>query len=344
MSRGSSHTAEAAPEAADGALIAGLIPLRRAAVALDSIGVDASMAVPDPEAVDLMVRSFESVGQLQPVVVDEAHRLVIGRVRVEAARRLGWSVIDATVRTDVPDGKARDLLSLEENTVRGTQLRASQLVAVAKTHLLPLLEVSGARNRESAQARGRDTRWGSGVDGAKFASSIPDEQPDDDMDGAKFAPSIAAVIAAPGPARKKLGQILGTSGDSVEKLLAIDKASTNEALPDEVRELARAELAACDEDGKIDRHYRAVRAAVADVMETDDDRAERERSNRITRLLRPLADAVNVIRALTPEQIADVLTLDDAGEADWEDILELAREAETTLQSLTKAARRRSAA
>lgn len=47
--------------------------------------------------IDALKVSMTTLGQLQPIGVDEGQRLVFGGRRLEAARQLGWATIDATV-------------------------------------------------------------------------------------------------------------------------------------------------------------------------------------------------------------------------------------------------------
>ncbi|MFK3672488.1 ParB N-terminal domain-containing protein [Leifsonia aquatica] len=328
------------------------------AIPVESIRTDPATPEPSRAAVDVMVHSFRSRGQLQAICLDSTNLLLFGRIRLEAARVLGWETINSEIRDDVADSDdERFLIRLEENTVRGSELRPSEIIRAAKDHVRPLLEAGSAKQRAAAAERGRATRYGSGdaeLGGAKFAQPSEDHALlDEELGGANFAPpsgdllrtssapSIAAVAAAPGKTRKKYSDIFNMSGDTVEKLLAMDDAAENDALPEEIRAFVREEIAQCDVDGKINPHYEAAQMAVTRAFETEDDRAERERSNRLTRLNRPLSEAVNALRNLTVEQLVDILVNDDAGEADWETVLELAAEANSTLMSLTARARER---
>jgi phage N-6-adenine-methyltransferase len=52
---------------------------------------------PDRERVARLANSFEAVGQLQPIRVSSGNRLIFGLHRLEAAKVLGWTTIDAEI-------------------------------------------------------------------------------------------------------------------------------------------------------------------------------------------------------------------------------------------------------
>lgn len=66
--------------------------------------ITADGPAPDPHDVEQLARSIEAVGLLQPVIlmhVPETNRyeLLVGRLRLEACRTLGWSAVPAVVRS-----------------------------------------------------------------------------------------------------------------------------------------------------------------------------------------------------------------------------------------------------
>lgn len=67
--------------------------------------------------IDDLIESMAEFGLLQPVLVDADNTLIAGYRRLEAARALGWDVIDVRV-IEITDRKDRLLLEIEENTVR----------------------------------------------------------------------------------------------------------------------------------------------------------------------------------------------------------------------------------
>lgn len=68
-------------------------------------------------SVDELAKSIQAVGLLQPIVVDVFGRLVAGRHRLEAARKLDWKTIRALV-IGFDDDLHRELAELDENLVR----------------------------------------------------------------------------------------------------------------------------------------------------------------------------------------------------------------------------------
>lgn len=61
--------------------------------------------------------SLRRYGLLNPITITKDYRLIAGHRRLESARQLGWTTIDAVV-VDVKDPATRLELELEENTQR----------------------------------------------------------------------------------------------------------------------------------------------------------------------------------------------------------------------------------
>ena len=70
-----------------------------------------------PGDLTALAESMRRVGLLQPILVDEKHRLVAGFRRLEAAKRLGWESIDVRV-VEITDKKDRLLMEADENVTR----------------------------------------------------------------------------------------------------------------------------------------------------------------------------------------------------------------------------------
>jgi len=64
-----------------------------------------------------LIESFKNVGQITPIVVDRTHRLIAGRRRLEAARRLSWSAIRAEYFEDL-DPLTQKIVEFDENSKR----------------------------------------------------------------------------------------------------------------------------------------------------------------------------------------------------------------------------------
>ena len=64
-----------------------------------------------------LAESMKRIGQISPIVINKKNILIAGGRRLEAARSLGWSSINATV-IDAVDELARLELEVEENIQR----------------------------------------------------------------------------------------------------------------------------------------------------------------------------------------------------------------------------------
>jgi ParB family chromosome partitioning protein len=89
----------------------------------------------DVEHIKEIMQSFEKDGQWDPIIVRPAkergfYELIAGEYRVEAAKRLGWKDIEATV-IDVDDVTA-DFLALKTNIIRQNMTPLEEGRAIAK--------------------------------------------------------------------------------------------------------------------------------------------------------------------------------------------------------------------
>ena len=66
--------------------------------------------------IDKLMESMAVVGLLNPISVDESNTLIAGNHRLEAAKRLGWTEIECSVRK--LDGLQAELAEIDENFVR----------------------------------------------------------------------------------------------------------------------------------------------------------------------------------------------------------------------------------
>lgn len=69
------------------------------------------------EDIDQLAGSMERLGQLHPIVITRRRVLVSGRRRLEAAKSLGWTTIEASILGS-SDAARRLELELEENMQR----------------------------------------------------------------------------------------------------------------------------------------------------------------------------------------------------------------------------------
>ena len=71
----------------------------------------------DLAEIDSLVESMRNFGQLSPIVINRDNELIAGERRLTAARRLGWSMIEAVVMDREEDADMLEL-ELEENMQR----------------------------------------------------------------------------------------------------------------------------------------------------------------------------------------------------------------------------------
>lgn len=80
------------------------------------ININAGRREADPEAVQKLADSISKVGLLNPITVDQEYTLIAGLHRLEAAKRLGWTEIECTVKN--LDGLLAELAEIDENLIR----------------------------------------------------------------------------------------------------------------------------------------------------------------------------------------------------------------------------------
>ena len=67
--------------------------------------------------ISALAESLQRFGQISPIVITRKNQLIAGGRRLEAARSLGWSTINAVV-AEIPDELTRLEYELEENIQR----------------------------------------------------------------------------------------------------------------------------------------------------------------------------------------------------------------------------------
>jgi ParB family chromosome partitioning protein len=79
--------------------------------------------------------SLSSVGQINPLVVDDDYNLIAGERRYTAAKQLGWSLIAIQRKSDL-DPLAREQIELDENIRRQDLTWQEHTQAIARYHAL----------------------------------------------------------------------------------------------------------------------------------------------------------------------------------------------------------------
>lgn len=99
------------------------------------------------EEFELLKRSIQETGIIQPITVDQEMQVICGDQRLRAARALGLTTVPVLVRW-VRDKEARAILSIEEN-IRRRQLQPSEMARAIKK----LIELKETKNRADQVAR-----------------------------------------------------------------------------------------------------------------------------------------------------------------------------------------------
>jgi ParB family chromosome partitioning protein len=175
-----------------------------------------------------LCQSIARVGLLHPIVINRDGELIAGRRRIAAYNRLGRTLIHALVVEDLADAVERLIAERDENTERLDMLPSEK---AALGQRLEELERPSAKDAiREAQARGRETRWGS--KDATVSSHAEHER-------GSAGPSPTIRVKA------KVGEALGMSGSTYNQLKRVAKAA------EEGDESAQQAMKEIDASGKI---------------------------------------------------------------------------------------------
>jgi ParB family chromosome partitioning protein len=120
------------------------------------------------EVVLLLLQSILAVGLLQALTINRQGRVISGRHRLEALRRLGWTSVHCRVLD--ADELTSELATIDENLVRAdlTILRRAEQT----TRKVEILEALGLRRRVGGQPAGTDMVTGSRKSTAELAAEM----------------------------------------------------------------------------------------------------------------------------------------------------------------------------
>lgn len=214
--------------------------------AVDSIRV-AGRLRRDLGDLEELCASIQAVGLLQPITITPDGLLVCGARRLAAVKRLGWPTVKVWVTSTVSSRLAEVLAEQHENTVRKpfTPTEAATLYAELKQ----LYAADAARRQHATRFTSqRNPRSNAVLDGD--ADSAP--------------PSESGTVAAGAARRQAARAITGRDSSwSLEHVIEVQRLAEDPAVSEQVREIARRELAAMDTDGTINGHYLNVQAAAS---------------------------------------------------------------------------------
>jgi ParB family chromosome partitioning protein len=186
---------------------------------------------------DELCASIEKLGLLQPITITPDGTLVCGARRLAAVKRLGWDRVKVWIVSNISTRLHEVLAERDENAVR--KPLAPTEAAALYDELRTLYAADAARRQQS-------TRFGS--DGA---GNFPAPSPLDVMGTGRAREHAARAITGRDSSR------------SLERVVELQHLADEPTAPDDLREVARQELAGMDTDGKINPHYLTVQAAVS---------------------------------------------------------------------------------
>jgi N6-adenosine-specific RNA methylase IME4 len=141
--------------------------------------------------IDGLATSIKNLGLFHPIVVNEKNELIAGYRRIEACKQLGWTEVPVRLVNleDIRKGE------IEENTVR-KDFVASEIAAIYNA-LAPT-------EKQEAATRKEQTQFVKGKKGVQGGSKLDSPK---------------------GRTTENIGQYVGKSHATVEKIVAIDKAA-----------------------------------------------------------------------------------------------------------------------
>jgi ParB-like chromosome segregation protein Spo0J len=246
-------------------------------VAIDAITVGVRQRKVAPAHIARLQASFEQqlggAVQLQPIVLDARLHLIDGAHRLEAARRAGWSEIDALIFDDL-DQNQLSLLEVEANLVR-KNLTPVELEAAWSEHYEPIFRSQASDRRRSTLRRGTVRA---------------------DLDTARASQQTPALSLA-----RAAKQTTGLSIDTRKKISTIRRLSAAPSEPPTVRQAAARAMQRLERPGaSVSALYREV-VSVRDQTETPQSSAEAARTAQQQVLEHTLHDATNLACRLEGE-------------------------------------------
>lgn len=188
-------------------------------ILIDGIKIPSDRRPLNQEKVQQLAESFAAVGQIHPIIVTDGMVLIAGWHRIEAAKLLGWTHLDALIVA--VNEVRRQLIEIDENLVR------YELTAVERADYL-------ARRKQLYVALHPETKHG-GAPGQKGGGKKPREAKEPKM--GSFGESSGEEDAASSPARSFVddtAQKTGRSPTTVKRDVYI-----GERLPDDVKDTIR---------------------------------------------------------------------------------------------------------
>lgn len=185
-----------------------------------------------------LIASISQLGLLQPVIVSAQHKLIAGRHRLEAVRRMGWDTVPVVV-VELSELEAR-LATLDENLVRNELSRLDRFEHLV--HRAELVAALGQRKR-AGRPRKADTVSG-------FLQSTDNLAAASGLSGRTLQRAAKIVAAIPEDVRQQLKDT--PLADSTTELLRLSR------LPVADQQAVAARVAA-GESGAVNDLFLAVK-------------------------------------------------------------------------------------
>lgn len=197
-----------------------------------------------------LAASMEDVGLLQPIVVTEDLRLVAGQRRLEAAKRLGWTLSPANVAADLAEARRLLAAELAENVCRKDMTPGEQVSLGRELEALERPRAEQSKRDGAAKARAKKVGI---VDEAKFPPSTRGERT------GKVYDLVGEAVGMSGPTYKRAKAVahMAEHGETLPK----GTAKHGTPLTAAQHAVAREALAEMEATGKVTPAYNKAMAA-----------------------------------------------------------------------------------
>jgi ParB family chromosome partitioning protein len=189
--------------------------------------------------IDTLAASIDRDGLLQAITIAPDGMLLCGRRRMAAIRSLGWKTVNVWVRSGL-SSRLQQLLAEQDDNVLHKPLTPTEAAALYR-ELKEIIAEDAARRQQATQ----------------FGAEA-------ELTGVSGAADSAAP--ARGDSRAQAAQLVTgmNSYSRLEQVGEIQRIAADSKTPSALRDIASAELAELDSDGKVFGHYQRVKAAQAE--------------------------------------------------------------------------------
>lgn len=266
----------------------------------------------DPEHVDRLKLSYEVVGLIEPIVVNEDLLLIDGAHRLTAARELGQDVIAAVIIPNDLDPDDYQIIETVTNTVRKA-ISPMAMKRLADSYYRPNQQALAKKRKNPGKAAG---------------------------DGVGHAVTHGST----GKSENFVASVLGTSSRTLESIDKVVEWSQDETLPIETRELIQRSVIdeKFENDGQVEVGYKmaqrivdAARTAAepASILHTDEDGEPASETSQM--ISEAMATFYRYMQEITLAEQHLVGTSDDEWVAKHDRLVELSRFHPTAMNALT---------